>query len=171
MSSPGPWLLRAWEERGGEVIAQGLILPLSLLGYLQDVARGFSSPGFPKQKILSFVQKVLWWIVGTTTLKLYLNSMKTSCSHFKFNLWRYVFTLGSQPRCNLAANTFSSASSEFNFEVPLIFCKFLALLVMPSDVGLSLVNGSFVFSCRLMSPHPPRQLLKSSLPGKNYKIS
>ena len=50
---------------------------------------GFSSPSFPTWKLQPFVWIGQWWIMDTTTLKLYLSWMKMSCSHLKRRLWRW----------------------------------------------------------------------------------
>lgn len=73
MSSPDPGDSGGMEERGGlsawwpaALRSQGLILSLSLLAYQQDMAWTFSSPGFPKHKMQSFVWTALGWALDRT---------------------------------------------------------------------------------------------------------
>lgn len=62
-----------WELAGASPSPQALSCHWVSSGISRMRPQGFSSPGFPKQKMQFFVWTVLWWIVDITILKLYLN--------------------------------------------------------------------------------------------------
>lgn len=146
VSSPRPWLLGAWEERAGSSAGvrppqntQDLILPLSLLGYQQDVASSLFLPWFPHLKMAALCLDRTVMDGGHNQFKTLSELDENVLQPLKMSFLEVMFVHScSYPECNLASNTFKMLSLNLILKYSLFFMKPWHCL----GCLLTLVNGN-----------------------------